>query len=770
MKHIGLLAVAFLVFPWLTEPLNAAQPENFNLGPTGLQGVSAGSSITVTGVEKGSPADGKIAKGDQLLGTGRGKFGKNPRRDLADAIDAAESAEGAGKLVVLLKGGRKVELPLEVLGSYSDTAPYDCPKSKAIITRTAEYLARAGKSEDGKLLTRLLGLMATGEEKYIAVAAEAIRTADWAKPDAAKIDQLLKGDIDMGSVGWYWGYYLVTLSEYYLLTQDKSVLPAIRTYALGLSRGQDAAGLWGHRMATTTRNGRLPGYAQMNQSSLSNFMGLLLAWKCGVHDDVLKQAIARTSAFYVTFIGRGTLPYGVHEPKDSLFNNNGMSGSAALCMALAGNAEGARFFSQQAATSFDGLEIGHASTFFNPLWTPLGSALSGRDVTREFFKRSRWFWTIYRTWDGGASRFGGKQNEGSQAGVALLMYCLPRRALYITGKNADESLWVKGDAALTVVNRSQVNYEAKSADELIALFGDPVPQVTRAAIWALNKKGGDHGERLRKLLREGSDREKISCLRYFGSQPPPGQQKAVMEDAGKLLRDRSASAEVRAAAADILAGMGEMAYPYYADMVALVGEERADDPFGLIDNQVGSSLNGLCGEPFKAGLVKDKAAHYRAAIKLARNKRQNARGEGLKMLKGLPLEDFPIVADTVIHVLDDKDPTYHSYHNPGAASVPGVAILADLKIREGLDYAMNIQDLDGGKGSFKMRAVMAALAQYGANARPLLEKLKADSGWKDVPQNKKLSREWNRMVKAVEEDKTPAPLITLKAARQGKRE
>ena len=50
---------------------------------------------------------------------------------------------------------------------------------------------------------------------------------------------------------WRWGYAAITLSEYFLLTGDESVLPAIRSLALSLAIGQDSGGLWGHTMAHT---------------------------------------------------------------------------------------------------------------------------------------------------------------------------------------------------------------------------------------------------------------------------------------------------------------------------------------------------------------------------------------------------------------------------------------------------------------------------------------------------------------------------------------
>lgn len=138
-----------------------------------------------------------------------------------------------------------------------------------------------------------------------------------------------------------------------------------------------------------------------------------------------------------------------------------------------------------AATAFDDLEQGHASTFFNPLWTQLGANLSGPEVTRQFFEKALRYHNLRRRWDGGYGDWG---TEGADAGVALLVYCLPRKALIITGRDADRSIWVRGDAATEVVMRSKVDYDRKSTRELIALLGDPIPQVPYAVLNALGKR------------------------------------------------------------------------------------------------------------------------------------------------------------------------------------------------------------------------------------------------------------------------------------------
>jgi hypothetical protein len=767
MKQLCRVAGLVLSLLVLAVSAPAEEPETHQLGPTGLAGTLAKNAIQVTKVDQGSPAEGKVKVGDEIIGAGTSKFKTDIRRELADAVDAAETENAGGKLTLILKGGLNVDLQLTVLGSYRATAPYDCPKSSKIIERAAEAILKAGKIDQGVCRTDLLGLMATGEKKYIDAVADAIHKADWVKPDVEKIEAVLRGDEDMGYVGWYWGYNLIALGEYYLLTKDESVLPAITTYAVSLARGQDAGGLWGHRMATPKRNGRLPGYAQMNQPCLSSFLGLLMAEKCGIKDPALDKGIEKTYAYFASFVGRGSFNYGVHGPNTANYNNNGTSGSAALCMSIKGNKEGAQFFSRMTATSYDGMEKGHASTFFNPLWTPLGASLSGPEVTRMFFGNSLWLQTMYRKWDGGFSRNGGGQRAGSQTGVALLTYCLPRKVLLITGRNSDESIWVKGKEAAEVVGMSKIDFKSKSADELINLFGNPFPQVARQAVWALRDKEGDFTPRLLKMMKEGTKKEKQSAIEYFGWQCPTNTALAAMETIGSVLRDTKENPEVRADAAGSLSILGTNAYKYYGDIVKFAAEERPEDKFGDIDWSVGKSLNTLCADPFNAGLVTDKDVFYKVALKLGANKRQHVRADGMRMLAGMPLEDFYRVGDAVMHIIKDEDPTYHSYHSPGGPVGSAIEVFANLKIKEGIPLSLGILDMEGGKGSFKIRAVMDSLANYGGNAREMLEQIKADKRFEGVDKNPKLSRSWNGMIMAIEQDKNPAQkMMTFEEAKQ----
>lgn len=731
-------------------------------------------AIRVTKLEEGSPAEGKLNEGDIIIGIGDQAFQIDPRSGFAFAINQAE-AEG-GKMPLLLENGKKVVIQIPALGSYSLTAPYNCPKTDDIIDQAAKSILTDERIGTSPTRTDLLGLMATGEKDHLNVVSKVIKANEKngvLDIDAETVEGFLSGTkIDGGPVtaGWGWGYNLITLGEYYLLTKDEDVLPAIRLYALGLARGQDAVGLWGHRMATTALGGRLAGYAQMNQPSLSNLMAMIIARKCGIKDPVLDQAIERTYAYVADHVGKGSFPYGVHGPQPTYFNNNGMSGLAAICMSLMGNQEGASYFSEIAAASHDQLHSGHASPFFNPLWTPLGVALSGPGVTHEFFMQSLWYFNGQRHWEGG---FPGRTNTGTYNGQALLTYCLPRRALLITGREADPSIWVKSDAQATeIVMRNRIVDETKSNEELLEALNHPFTQVSWAAAKELtnrmratrqaNEEDSIMPE-LMKLIKEGSDRQQINTMQSFGHRCPSVYALPHVETIGAILRNPDEPLEVRLAAAGALGtdSFGEAARPYYNDVLKLAFEKLPNDPFNLLLVEVSTAATGISDRPFEAGLVTDKPLFYRTAMRFLDHKRQQVRGDGLRMLRGMPLEDFYLVAERFTHVMDNDDPSYHSYHNMLEIGIPGIEALAGLRIRDGLDYLVQITFSPTGKWGFKRNMLFQTLPLYGGNAGPYIPKLEEH---RNIPGTGKSLQKWKDLVTAIEEDKDPHELISLAEA------
>lgn len=174
----------------------------YHYGPTGFFAKSYPDKLVIDVVEKGSPADGKLQIGDEILEVGGKPVAGHDFELFAQAIDHAESKLGGGILKLKIKRPADesaegaegapakdlaIELQLKVLGSYSPTAPINCPKTNAIITQTADYLAETGNV--GILKSGLLGLLATGEKKYIDHVGKVLRASKFASPDSGVLDK-----------------------------------------------------------------------------------------------------------------------------------------------------------------------------------------------------------------------------------------------------------------------------------------------------------------------------------------------------------------------------------------------------------------------------------------------------------------------------------------------------------------------------------------------------------------------------------------------------
>ncbi len=737
------------LLPLLTASASARFHEHKerHLGPTGIYGVTAPDEIKVVKIDPGSPADGKLAPGDIITAAGDNPFESETRRRFAAAIDAAEAT---GVLKLTRKDGSTVEIKLPVIGSYSDTAPFDCKKTDAIISRAADYLVESKNFGRQSMPIALLGLLATGEERHIEFVKTEVRSAPWAQPDLAlSIERYAR-------TAWDWGYIGIFLGEYYLLTSDDFVLPALEAHAVALAKGRDAGGLWGHGFAALELNdgqpnGRLPGYAQMNQSSLPCFLTLLLAEKAGIRHPEVLAAIDQNQTYFASFIGRGTLPYGVHNPNVRSFNNNGMSGLAAVAFAVHRNQEGAEFFSRMSTASHQGLESGHTGHYFNQMWTGPGVHVAGPEATTAFFRETRWLSLLNRRWNGdftydcsGSPNGSYSYRNVSSAGAHLINHCLHRRALFITGRNPDESLWQsRAEAAATI---ALAHFDAKKAldGELLENFGHLMPKIRLESVWALREREHTLEPSIRRMMFEGTAFSRESAISYFGHGCPPDLALAAMPDLVKLLRDSNQPAALRAAAASSLAHLGEHAHPIHTDMLRLVVEEKPDDPLELINEDLGRSLTTLAPDPFAAGLATDKDLFYQAIDRLLRHPRANGRSFGMSLITNMPVGDFHRVGEEVAAVLADRNLGYHSYHNLGPRN-GAMALYANLGIQGGIDAAFALFDEETGKYGFKVRLLMDVLPKYGATAKPYLAKLREMH-----PGQGRFASPWDRMIEQIE--------------------
>jgi hypothetical protein len=725
-----------------------------HFGPTGFFAKRYADRLLVEVVEADSPSDGKLSKGDIILAVDGRPITGDAYALFTDAIDRAEAGRDGGLLKLTVTSSaadaqakpapRTVDLQLKVLGSHSATAPIDCAKTDALITQAADYLATSKKY--GRLQAGLLGLLATGEPKYIKVVRDHLHAAEWARPPADVND--LIGNTS-SSTAWMWGYQTLVLTEYYLLTGDKYVLPAITRYARGLAAGQDQAGLWGHRMCHPAK-GRAFGYGVMNQPSLTIFIALILADRCGIDDPTVRAAIKRTHDHYDHWVGRGALPYGNHGPMEHMFTNNGTSGSLAVAFALLGNKNGAQFYSQMSAAATDEILTGHSGPWWNILWSGLGANVSGPHMAAAYNRKLHWLRTMARTWNGrhvDMLGWGSKPQAGrlSDTGSHLLNLCVGRRAIHITGKGMDRSLWLTREQAGQVIKAGAIDTSSTSA--LLKQLGSALPPVRVRAAQHLAIRDANVTRQVMDLLTKGNTHQRIGAIHAIQNLKIASAASTL----AKIVVDERDDIWIRQKAAGALSGM-EDTRRFAPDVLAALVRDKPYDRFGEFDRDLGGALVRMLGpNPHAAEL--DEQAYYRAVDKLLAHPHGWGRMHGMALVKDIPLAKLPRVADMMIHVIEDGDRGYTFYGDHGRQD--GLNTLYRLGIKESIELTVNTIKEPTGRGGARMRARMSLLKQFGGEAKFIIPRLR-----------EALGKNADAIVEQIEAASTTKPMITLEQAKQ----
>lgn len=741
----------------LQIPRSSENPYHF--GPTGFFAQIHADHLQVSHVVAGAPSEGKLQVGDKIVAVGADAIGSDIFKCFTRHIDHAERENGGGTFPLTIRRPVAtgtvetvaVNLQLDVLGAYDDRMPIDCPKTDTIITRTADGIM--AREEYGRLGTSLIALLATGEQTYIHHVRDVLHSADWATPDIAL-------PIDGSKVSWHRAYRLITLCEYYLLTNDAYVLPAIRAYAGVIARGQDAAGLWNHKSANPAVNfgklhGRLSGYGAINQTSVALWIGLILAEDCGVKDPEVKAAVEKTHRLYSYWVGRGRLPYGNHGAGEKFFTNNGTSGSAAVGFALLGDNAGASFFAKLSAAATDEILTGHTGPWFNQFWSGLGANVAGPEVLKAHSRALHWLRTVTRTWD---NRFlhmearwckPGDYGLGT-SGSMLLNLAAGRRVLRITGRGMDRSLWLDAEAAAQVVNAGMIDYAAKPVDALVALLGHALPPVRTRAAEMLAIKGGAADGTIKRLLAEGTRNQRIGAIHAIGSLKISSAVDALIA----IVKDSGDDLWVRQLALRTLTTL-DGSDQYAPTVLRLLAEDKRYDVQGRFDQDLGRALVTLTdSDPYTAGL--DKTLLYQGVNKLLAHKRQEARGAGMKLLTHMPIEDLHAVADQMIDVIKDRDrSSYVSYHGDNHRQM-GLDILYRMHIDEVLDLTVNTINEKVGRG-WRARNRKAFMQTWGAEAKRVIPEIREVLGKQADP-----------IIERIEAADTGREMISLEEAlRQG---
>ncbi|HEX6813564.1 MAG TPA: DUF6288 domain-containing protein [Planctomycetota bacterium] len=735
---LGLRASCPQTVPDLTrgEPIPAKATHDWTLGATGLRGWMASEKlvttvarqIAVTAVAPGSPADGVLAVGDVILGVDGQPFTFDPRTEFGRALTAAESAAGEGRLSLLRwRAGetKTVAVQLPVLGSYSATAPYACPKSQRILDQGCAALARrmtapSYRPDPIPRCLDALALLASGDRDHLPLVR---RQAQWAAEFTTDSFQT-----------WYYGYVCMLLAEYVLATGDDSVLPGLRRLALEAANGQSRVGSWGHRFAQP--DGRLGGYGMMNAPGVPLTISLVMARMAGVRDEAVERAIARSVALLRFYIGKGAIPYGDHHPWIETHEDNGKCGMGAVLFDLVGDGPGATFFSRMCVASHGAeRDTGHTGNFFNVLWALPGVALSGPHATGAWMQEfGAWYFDLARQWDG-TFRHQGPPEEGDDSyadwdatGAFLLAYALPRRKILLTGRQPSRIDAVDAAAAAALIadgrgwdNRDRISFYARlDGQELLQRLGSWSPVVRERAAMALARRKADVVPALIEML---------------GSKPIEARFGACQALA--QLRGRAAPAVsalmaslghedlwLRVKAAEALGHIGAAATPAVPRLLTTLARAPAGtDPRGMEQRYLCFVLfdrgDGMLRRPLEGV---DKEALYAAIRAGLRNEDGRARSAIASVYDTMSFETLQPLLPAIHAAILEPAPSGIMFAD--GIQTAGLKLLARHRVAEGLAACVHyVRHMKQHGSEKRVPEVLQILLGYGAHAQPFIPEL-----------------------------------------------
>jgi len=718
------------------DAIPAGANHDWNLGPTGARGwmyserlVTADArQISITKVDKNSPADGVLAVGDVILGVGGKRFSHDPRTETGKAITEAEKESGRGVLsLIRWRGGKtqKVVVKLPVLGAYSATAPYDCPKSKRILERGCRVLAKRVASPSYRLnaITRCLNalaLLACGKDEYLPLVK---KESAWAAGFSAGSMQT-----------WYYGYVIMLLSEYVTATGDESVMPGLRRLALEAAKGQSIVGSWGHRFANP--DGRLGGYGMMNAPGLPLTTSLIMARAAGVKDPAVARAIERSARLLRFYIGKGAVPYGDHHPWTQTHEDNGKCGMASVMFNLLGEPKGAEFFSRMSVSSHGAeRDTGHTGNFFNITWSLPGVAQCGPHATGAWMKEfGAWYFDLARRWDGTFLHQGPPQMRNDKygnwdcTGAYLLSYAIPLKKLQLTGKRKSSfpQIAAAGAGALIADGRGWSNkdrnsaYDKLSTEQLLARLGSWSPVVRKRAAMALGRRQATPPAVLVRML----DADRLESR--YGACLALGMLKGKAAPAVPALRKslRNEDMWLRIKAAEALAAIGGPAAPAVPELLTMLAKGPSkSDPRGMEQRYLSFALfNGRGGMLGKSLEGVDRKLLVKAVRAGLRNEDGRARGCFGTVYGNLTYDEIKPLLPAIHEAIVTPAPSGIMFAS--GIRLSGIELLAKYRIREGMPLCLRIMEINKWGKKHRIAKCLKTLETYGAAARAVLPQLR----------------------------------------------
>lgn len=729
---------AFAKAPDLTkgEGIPAQGIKDWNLGPTGARGwiysdkysTSEARQIYITTVDKSSPAYRKLKVGDVIVGIGKEKFNDDPRRALGRAIGAAEANKGILSLLTWRNGQNlSINLQLDPIGEYAETAPFNCSKSAAIFKQACEAIAddlKKNKRRSNWIVrsSNALALLASKEKKYLSLVKKEVA-------EAAKYQGIRSNSY----YSWFYGPVCSLISEYTIATGDTRYLKDLKRIVMEIVDGQSPVGSWGHRFVD--ENNRLRGYGMMNAPGVPLTISLVLARKAGIKDSRVDIAIEKSCKLLRFYVGKGAIPYGDHHPWIQTHDDNGKNGMAAVLFNLLGEQEATEYFSKMSVASHsDERETGHTGNFFNIQWAMPGVALSGPQASGSWMREYSWYYDLARRWDGSFVHQGAPKDQKDAyrnwdtTGVMALAYAQNLRHIYLTGKESGTITQMGSTEAEGIVSLgrgwSKKNKDTylnqRSEKALVYALRSWSPTMRIRAASELSKRNIKDLDPYFDMLKSNDVYTALGAcelmIQLRGKASPAVPQLIKLLDHEDLW--------LRIKAADALAAIGSPSIKAVPRMLEMFAERSANDPRGMLQRYLCFALfnkrTGLLGKSLEGV---DKKALLKAVQIGLKNDDGRARANVSTVYENLEFEELRPIFPAIIEAIETPAPSGIMFAD--GIQTAGIKLLVNHKIEIGLVLAVDYIKNQKKHGSQKrIKELIGFVESYGVHAQKHIPKLK----------------------------------------------
>jgi hypothetical protein len=446
----------------------------YNLGITGLRVKLEDENPThliVGHVFEDTPADGRVERGDRIVGAGGRAFETphqngygmevfgpaGPIADFAAALEQALASKRRELRLELLRADERVDVKLRLPArarTFADTFPFDCEHTEEVRERLLDYVVDQQR-DDGSWGNPIhdtfapLALLASGERKYRAAVERSVR-----------FHGRNTGTQDTSSlVNWKYMAAAIVMSEWYLASRDRDVLDELQevyeflcsTQYLDLSQlnpkvreshphaypqnARQQHGGWGH-------NPGFEGYGPIAMITAQGALAFALMDRCGIEVDEDRHRAAY--AFLERGTGRnGYLWYADSVAGDDKWADMGRTGASAIAhwMSPREEHEGlARRHATLMAEQPGSFPDTHGSPLMGMAYGALGASIDRRSF-EVVLQANRWWFLLAECPDGTFAYQPNRDNAGYGADSRLLasivtafILTIPQEGLVMTGK------------------------------------------------------------------------------------------------------------------------------------------------------------------------------------------------------------------------------------------------------------------------------------------------------------------------------------------------